>query len=100
MKLVNGHIIIDADIANSILEGDKQLNLVYYPERNQLLFASKSKTFFEKLHKTKWMTLKDKNIQGDKALFVREILIDNDLDLTDRNLIYEIKTNGIVTVTL
>lgn len=100
MKLQNGHIIIPADIFQRVLEGEEQINLVYYPERNQLLFAGKSKTFFEKMHKTKWQRLKDKNTQGDKSLFVREILLDNDIDDSDRELTYDIKNTGIVTVQL
>jgi hypothetical protein len=100
MKLQNGHIIIPVEVFSQILEGEEQVNLVYYPERNQLLFAGKSKTFFEKMHKTKWQSLKEKNAQGDKALFVREILLDFDLDDTDRVLTYEIKTTGIISIEL
>ena len=100
MKLQNGHIIIPVDVFSQILEGEEQVNLVYYPERNQLLLAGKSKTFFEKMHKTKWQRLKEKNAQGDQALFVREILLDYDLDDTDRVLTYETKTTGIIAVEL
>ncbi|TKT87060.1 hypothetical protein FDK13_30830 [Dyadobacter frigoris] len=100
MLLKNGHIIIPADIVTKWLDTDDYVNMVYYPERSQLLVAAKSKTFFEKLHKTKWMVLKDKNLQGDKTLYVREILIDNDLDDADRPLRFEIKTTGIVTIDL
>lgn len=98
MKLQNGHIIIPAEIFQRVLEGEEQINWVYYPERGQLLFAGKSKVFFEKMHKTKWMSLKSKNLQGDKSLYVREIILDYDLDDTDRPLISEIKNTGIITV--
>lgn len=100
MKLQNGHIIIPVEVFTQILEGEEQVNLVYYHERNQLLFAGKSKTFFEKMHKTKWQRLKDKNAMGDKALFVREILLDYDLDDTDRMLPYETKSTGIISIEL
>jgi hypothetical protein len=100
MLLKNGHIIIPADIFTKWLDADNYVNMVYYPERSQLLVAAKSKTFFEKMHETKWMVLKDKNMFGDKTLYVREILIDNDLDEADRSLSFEIKNTGIVTIAL
>jgi hypothetical protein len=100
MKLQNGHIIIDFEVFSQILEGEEQVNLVYYPDRRQLLLAGKSKTFFEKMHATKWQRLKEKNAQGDKALFVREILLDHDLDDTDRLLTFEVKNTGIIAIML
>lgn len=98
--LKNGHIIIPASIVQSWLDRDDHVNMVYYPQRSQLLVAAKSKTFFKKLHKTKWMVLKDKNPAGDKTLYVREILIDNDLDEDDRPLLFEIKSTGILAIDL
>ena len=100
LLLKNGHIIIPAAIVKKWLDKDNHVNMVYYPERSQLLVAAKSKTFFEKMHKTKWMVLKYKNLSGDKTLYVREILIDNDLDEADRSLSFEIKNTGIVTIAL
>lgn len=100
MQLKNGHIILPVEMVSDVLQGEAQINFVYYPERSQLLFCAKSKTFFEKLHKTKWIMLKDKNLRGDKSWFVREILIDNDLEDTDRELPHEIKHTGIIIVEL
>ena len=100
LLLKNGHILIPAAIAGKWLDEDNHVNMVYYPERNQLLIAARSRTFFEKMHKTKWMVLKDKNLLGDKTLYVREILIDNDLDEADRPLRFEMKKTGIVTIDL
>ena len=100
MKLQNGHIIFPCEIVEEILENEVQINWVFYPDRNTLLIAGKSKIFFEKLHKTDWQTLKDKNLKGDKSLFIRAILIDNDLDDSDRNLDFEIKNSGIISIKL
>jgi hypothetical protein len=100
MKLQNGHIIFPSEIIQEILENEVQINWVFYPDRNTLLIAGKSKKFFEKLHKTDWQTLKDKNLKGDKSLFIRAILIDNDLDDSDRNLDFEIKNSGIISIKL
>jgi hypothetical protein len=100
MKLQNGHIIIPSEIVQEVLENEVQISWVYYPDRNTLLIAGKSKIFFEKLHKTDWQTLKDKNLKGDKSLFIRAILIDNDLDDADRDLDFEIKNSGIISINL
>lgn len=100
MKLQNGHIIIPATLVTTILEDEIQVSWVYYPERNTLLIAGKSKAFFEKMHKTDWQTLKAKNAAGDKALFVRAILLDNDLDESDRDLVFDLKNTGIISITL
>jgi hypothetical protein len=100
MKLQNGHIIFPSEIIQEILENEVQINWVFYPDRNTLLIAGKSKNFFKKLHKTDWQTLKDKNLKGDKSLFIRAILIDNDLDDSDRNLDFEIKNSGIISIKL
>lgn len=100
MKLQNGHIIIPAEIVKTVLENENQVNWVYYSERQTLLIAGKSKVFFEKMHKTNWQSLKDKNMQGDKSLFVRAILLDNELDELDRDLVFDLKTTGIISISL
>ncbi len=100
MKLQNGHIIIPAEIVKTVLENENQVNWVYYSERQTLLIAGKSKVFFEKIHKTNWQSLKDKNMQGDKSLFVRAILLDNELDELDRDLVFDLKTTGIISISL
>jgi hypothetical protein len=100
LKLQNGHIIIPSEIVQEILGNEVQINWVFYPERNTLLMAGKSKLFFEKLHKTDWQTLKEKNLKGDKSLFIRAVLIDNDLDDNDRDLDFEIKNTGIISINL
>ncbi|OIN59421.1 hypothetical protein [Arsenicibacter rosenii] len=100
MELKNGHLIIPAALFQDVLQGEPQINMVYYPERSQLLVAAKSKAFFEKLHQPVWMMLKDKNLAGDKALYVRELLIDHDLDAADRALPYSVKETGIIAISL
>jgi hypothetical protein len=100
MKLQNGHIIIPTALVKSVLEDEIQVSWVYYPERQTLLIAGKSKAFFEKMHKTDWQTLKDKNMKGDKSLFVRAILLDNDLDDSDRDLVFDLKNTGIISINL
>lgn len=100
MWLKNGHIIIPSALAEAPLNNERHVAYVYYPERKQLLVTAKSKGFLEKLHSASWNTLKDKNAGGDKALFVREIMIEHDLDDTDRELSYTVKKTGIITIEL
>jgi 3'-phosphoadenosine 5'-phosphosulfate (PAPS) 3'-phosphatase len=100
IRLKNGHLYIDAPVVQQAFGDDPQVSVVYYPERQTLLVAGKSKAFFEKMHETNWVVLKDRNLLGDKTVYLREILIDHDLDDTDRDLEYTLKTTGILTVTL
>ena len=79
---------------------DPQVSVVYYPDRQTLLVAGKSKAFFEKMHQTNWTLLKDRNLAGDKTIYLREVLIDHDRDDTDRDLPYDLKTTGILAVSL
>ncbi|GAB3021393.1 hypothetical protein [Spirosoma pulveris] len=98
--LKNSYLLIGASVAKEAFGDDLQVSVVYYPDRQTLLVAGKSKAFFEKMHKTSWLLLKDRNLLGDKSLNIREWLIDNDLDDSDRDLHYELKTTGILSITL
>ena len=100
VSLRNSNLLIEAGIARTAFGDDFQISLVYYPDRQTLLVAGKSKAFFEKLHQTNWLLLKDRNLLGDKSIKIRELLLDNDLDDTDRDLAYELKTTGILSIML
>lgn len=100
VRLKNSHLHIDASVVRTAFGNDPQVSLVYYPDRQTLLVAGKSKAFFEKMHKTDWVVLKDRNLLGDKTILLREILIDHDIDDTDRELTYDLKTTGILSVHL
>lgn len=100
IELRNGNLLIEAATAQTTFGDDPQVSVVYYPDRRALLIAGKSKTFFEKMHKTQWVMLKARNAQGDKTLNIRDILIDHDLDDTDRTLPFDVKSTGILSVTL
>lgn len=100
IRLQSGHLVFDSDLVSQIMGSDEQINMVYYPERNDLLIAPRSKTFFQKLHKTSWTALKLKNPKGDKTAFVRDLLIDHEIDDSDRVLSYDVKTTGIIEIKL
>ncbi|MFD2935157.1 hypothetical protein [Spirosoma flavum] len=98
--LKNSYLLIEASVAQVAFGDDPQVNVVYYLDRKTLLVAGKSKSFFETMHKTSRVLLKDRNLLGDKSVNIRELLIDNDLNDTDRDLIYDLKITGILSVIL
>lgn len=100
LQLKSGHLLFDSELVNQLFGNDEQVNTVYYPERKDLLIAPRSKTFFQKLHKTSWTALKLKNPKGDKTIFIRDLLLDHDIDDTDRQLEFEVKSTGIIEIKL
>jgi len=100
LQLKSGHLLFDSELVNQLFGNEEQVNTVYYPERKDLLIAPRSKTFFQKLHKTSWTALKLKNPKGDKTIFIRDLLLDHDIDDTDRQLEFEVKSTGIIEIKL
>lgn len=94
IKLKTQHLYIDADIAQKALGDTVQVYTVYYPQKQSLLLAPMNDEFFPKLHKAHLQMMKTRNLKGDKTISIQEILIDNDIDDTDRDLEYEL-TEGI-----
>lgn len=101
IRLQGTHLIIDHEIANTIFGKDTVAYVVYYPGKNTLMMAAYSDELFKKLHKTAQQMLKDRNLKGDKSLALGEILIDNQLDESDRDLEYKVEAAlGILSVQL
>jgi hypothetical protein len=89
IRLMNRHLTIDAAIAAALFPGAAHLNIVFYPNGKTLLMADAGDEIFKGLHKTSMQMLKDKNLKGDKSMSLEEILIDHDLDDSDRELGYK-----------
>lgn len=98
--LKSSHLWFGSSLAKEVFGDEEHLNWVYYPDRGALLVAAKSKTFFEKLHKTNWAVLKLRSLKGDRTWAIHELLIEHELDPTDRPLPFELKPNGIVSIAL
>jgi hypothetical protein len=92
VRLQSSHLYLDAEIVRELFGTANKVDMVYYPERNSLLLCATDKEFFHKMHKTKLVNLKDRNLKGDKTITLQELLIDNDIDDTDRDLEYNIRT--------
>ena len=71
--------------------------VAYVKEKDIMLITPVTSQWFVKMYKPTQFLLKSRNLKGDKTLAIREILIDNDLDSSDRDLPFEIieKTNLI-----
>ena len=101
IRLQGTHLLIDHEIASTIFGNDSNAYVVYYPERKTLMLAAVSDELFKKLHKASQQMLKDRNLKGDKSLAVGEVLIDNQLDESGRDLNYKVEAAlGVLSVEL
>lgn len=88
VKLSNAHIIISSNTVAELFGDAARVSWVYYPQRRTLLVANAQDALFKGLHKTADSLLKYSNAQGDRSIAIRELLIDNDLDDSNRDLDY------------
>lgn len=101
VQLKTSHLLIDNTLASEAFGVDQNVNLIYYPKRGLLMIAPVSDELFTKLHKAKRHMLKDRNVEGDKTIALHELLIDNEIDSTDRSLDFEYqKELGVLSVNL
>lgn len=94
VKLKTNHLYIEKELAEAAFGDVAQVYAVYYKAKNSLLLAPMNDEFFPKLHKAGLLMLKSRNLKGDKTISMYEIIIDNDLDDTDRDLVVEF-TEGV-----
>lgn len=101
IRLQADHILIEQAIVAEIFGEDKNVYMVYYPEKRSLLIAPISDDLFKKLHKASQHLLKEKNLKGDKSIALHEILIDNQINQEDRDLEYKAEPAlGILNIQL
>lgn len=96
--LKSSHIHLNNSLVENIFKNIHYAFVVYEKEQKQLLITPVSSQWFTKIHQQPaQFLLKSINIKGDQSLAIREILIDHNLDMTNRKLDYEIikKTNLI-----
>ena len=86
VKLRTQHLWISGDIATSAFGDAPQVHVVYYPQQRSLLLAPMDDAIFPTIHKAGLQMLKNRNLQGDKTISLQEIIIDNDIDDTEREL--------------
>ena len=88
VQLKASHLWIHHEVVEEVFGKDLNVYITYYSERRSLMLAPVSDEIFKKLHKAGQQMLKNRNLQGDKTIALHEILIDNQIDETDRNLDY------------
>jgi len=95
--LKSSHVYLDSELIKNIFGSIQYAYVTYVAEQKKMLITPVSSQWFVKMHKPTQFLLKYRNLKGDRTLAIREILIDNNLDTTDRILEYEIieKTNLI-----
>jgi hypothetical protein len=98
ITLTNRHLIIPAEIAAGFTGDNPHVNMVYYAQRQTLLMAPATDELFKSLHKTSMQMVKNKNLAGDKSISLEEMLIDNELDDTDRPLEFHLDGMNILQV--
>ncbi|MEZ4931339.1 MAG: hypothetical protein R2788_04305 [Saprospiraceae bacterium] len=99
IRLQSSHLLIDREIASQVFKNDHNVYVVYYPKNNSLLIAPISDELFKKLHKANQHMLKDRNLKGDKSIALHELLIDNQLDDSDRSLEFKVESAlGILNI--
>jgi hypothetical protein len=86
VRLKRQHLWLSASVAKDTFGGERQVYTVFYPQRGMLLLAPMSDTSFKSLHECSLIMLKDRNLAGDKSLNLQEVIIDNNLDDSDRPL--------------
>jgi hypothetical protein len=91
ITLKTSHIYIDSELVKIIFGDIHYAYIEYLKDRKTLMVTPVSSQWFLKLYeKPTQFLLKSRNLKGDKTLAIREILIDNDLDMTDKDLKFEI----------
>ncbi len=88
VKLRTQHLWISSDIAASAFGEAAQVYAVYYPQQRALLLAPMGDDIFPTIHKAALQMLKSRNLEGDKTISLQEIIIDHDIDDTERDLTY------------
>lgn len=93
----SSHIYLDCELVEPIFGEIHYAYVTYAKEQKRILITPVSSQWFVKIYQPTQFLLKSRNLRGDRTLAIREILIDNELDTTDRELKYEIiqKTNLI-----
>ena len=101
VRLKSSHLLIDREVVVEVFGEDTNVHAIYYADRHTLLLAPATDEVFKSLHKAGRHMLKDRNLKGDKSIALHEILIDHQIDATDRDLTYELQTGlGILNVHL
>ncbi|PCH74163.1 MAG: hypothetical protein COB98_10220 [Flavobacteriaceae bacterium] len=88
--LRSSHIYLENELVQTIFGKIEYAYVKYLKDQKRLLLTPVSSQWFVKIYDPTQFLLKSRNLKGDRTVAIREILIDNDLDATDRELTFEI----------
>ena len=84
--LESGHVCIQHKVAEKIFGSETAVFSIFYPADKTFLVAPVSEELFKNIHKAAQQMLKSKNAAGDRSVSIQELLLDNDLTDSDRDL--------------
>ncbi len=88
VKLKNGHLHIDANLADQTIGSGRQVYAVYYHNIKAILLAPDTDETFRAAHDVIMLFVKVKNSLGDRSISIQEFLADHPIDDQDRDLVY------------
>jgi hypothetical protein len=84
--LESAHLCIKKNISERIFGEGTVVLTVYYPQEHSFMVSPSGEDFFRKIHKAKQQMLKSKNLFGDKSISIQELILDEGIDETNREL--------------
>lgn len=94
--LKSQHLIIPQPIASNLFSDSSHVLVAYSPEKKLLRVAPGAAPDFKAHYKAAAHLLKDRNLNGDKAVALHEIIIDHDLPDNDRALEFEVESELLI----
>jgi len=89
IRLQSSHVQLSAALAEKVFNKIHYAYVTYVKDKGHLLITPVNSQWFVKLYEPTQFLLKDRNLQGDKTIALRELFIDHDLDPADRELDFE-----------
>ena len=89
-RLKSSHIYLSGEIVKNVFGEIVHAYVTYLKDQEKLLITPVSSGWFVKMYEPNQFMLKARNLDGDKTVAIHEILIDHELDGTDRDLEYEV----------
>ena len=102
VRLQASHLVIGHELASKVFADSQNVYVAHDVEGCLLKITPVSNAFFKKIfEEASQHLLKAKNLKGDKSIALHELLIDHQIDETDRDLDYTLKAvKGVLHVEL
>lgn len=85
------HIWINHQLIQKFMNEIEYAYISFIEKQNQLLITPITSKWFIKMYKNhSQLLLKSRNLEGDKTINIREVIIDNNLELETGPLSYEL----------